>query len=286
MDTTHIVHCIADYGAGDPAWAEVEDALVEACGINIRVLKTAVVPRSTLNHGFWLHQHGLKPIALQRIFYGNTAPRLNAEGNKGDPLVYFKLKSGVHGLEVNAGWNLSFLAPHLETLCPVIYPHSGTPFRSRDDFPGVLRRLLSGQLFSAIYRDDVPTLGEPLNHVDPAIVRPLPQWPSVKVAHVDPYGNCKLTVRASQLPFEAGSELHVSVLRNGRPVSGESLLADRRLGDFDRAQRGILSVVNGSSGFNDPFVELFVYDPHPGTLGAADLLGGVQVEDDVVIEPV
>lgn len=286
MAVNPVIHVIADYGIGDPAWSEVEDAIVEACGPHLRFQRTYAHPKSTLNTGFWLAQHALTRHREPRVYYVNTAPRLKDEGNAGEPLVYFRLRNGSHGLAVLSGYTLSFVASCLDALHPVTYCRSDSPFRSRDDFPAVLPALLRQRLITGAGHGDLPKLGPALDWRDPSVVPPLPCWPQVKVAHVDPYGNCKLTIRKSQLPYETGTVLRVTSYRRGQPLAWERLEVVRRDGDFDNAVEGQLSLVNGSSGFGDPFIELFVYEPAPsnGRNGAARALDGLIPEDDVAIK--
>ncbi len=288
MSVNPIIHIIADYGMGDPAWVEVEEAISESCGPHQVFRRTYAHPKSTLNTGFWLAQHALTHHREPRVFYVNTAPRLKDEGNAGEPLVYFRLRNGSHGLAVLSGYTLSFVASFLDSLHAVTYHRSNTPFRSRDNFPEVLTVLVRARLVTGAGHGDLPRLGPALDWRDPAVVPPLPRWPQVKVAHVDPYGNCKLTIRKSDLScaHETGTVLRVSASRRGQPLTGEPARAVRRNGDFDGAITGVLSLVNGSSGFSDPFIELFLYAPAPSSAstGAAHMLGGLIPEDDVAIE--
>jgi len=90
------ISLIADYGTGDPAFAEVTRLLMALPSSQISLL--SVPPFSTLATGFWIAQLGLNPGPAERLIYHNCAPRqmtLNPEDNEGEGLTYALLSNGV-----------------------------------------------------------------------------------------------------------------------------------------------------------------------------------------------
>jgi hypothetical protein len=65
---------IADYGTGDPAFAEVTQRLMMALPSS-QINLLSVPPFSTLATGFWIAQLGLNPGPEERLIYHNCAPR-------------------------------------------------------------------------------------------------------------------------------------------------------------------------------------------------------------------
>ncbi|HEY9738703.1 MAG TPA: hypothetical protein V6D06_20560, partial [Trichocoleus sp.] len=68
------ISVIADYGTGDPAFAEVTQRLMMVLP-EARVQVLSVPPFSTLATGFWIAQLGLNPGPKDRLIYHNCAPR-------------------------------------------------------------------------------------------------------------------------------------------------------------------------------------------------------------------
>ena len=230
------VHLIADYGVGDPAFSEVVHRLV-AAEPSIRVESTAVPPFSTVATGFWIEQLGVhNPPFDDLLVYSNTAPRTDEatpEGSAlGGELCYLELDNGVPVVAVNAGYNLAFVKPGIETFRAIDTPAVGSQFRSRDFFPTRVAELATG---------DRHSLGEGLP------VDTIPDPPESTVCHVDGYGNVKTSIRASAVDL---AEREVPVALNG--VERTVVVAREAF----EADEGTVMLVPGSAGGEDPYLEL------------------------------
>jgi hypothetical protein len=102
---------IADYGTGDPAFAEVTQRLMMALPSS-QINLLSVPPFSTLATGFWIAQLGLNPGPEERLIYHNCAPRRDDKeprpDNEGEGLTYALLPNGVKVVGVNAGLHAFF----------------------------------------------------------------------------------------------------------------------------------------------------------------------------------
>lgn len=220
---------IADYGTGDPAFAEVAQRLLMALPqAQLNVL--SVPPFSTLATGFWVAQLGLNPGPKERLIYHNCAPRQdNPEArrdNEGEGLTYALLPNGIKVVGVNAGFTFSFIKDHAKVLHTVKVSRAGSQFRSRDVFPPAA---------AAIARDDFSLLGDIL---DPGQI---PDTPQDRVAWVDGYGNIKTTIPAHTVDLEPETKVAIRV---GDGVS-DAVYSD---GSF-RVPEGTLAFAPGSSGW-------------------------------------
>ncbi|MDY6777853.1 MAG: SAM hydroxide adenosyltransferase [Candidatus Nanohaloarchaea archaeon] len=233
------LHLIADYGTGDPAFAEVVHRL-RAAAPNIQVHPTAVPSFSTIATGFWIAQLGYHNPAFDGLgIYSNTAPRKHDSNeqpdNRGEELVYARLENNVPVIAVNAGYNLSFIRNHISELRALDIPQSGSQFRSRDFFPEAVISILQG---------DKDHLAEELN------VDSIPEPPDSQVAFIDGYGNIKTTLRQSTIDIEPGSKLAVR-------INGTEQQAHYRTNTF-HIEEGDLAIAPGSSGGEDRFIEIFL----------------------------
>lgn len=235
------VHLVADYGPGDPAFSEVVHRLV-AAEPRLTVQPTPVAALSTVATGFWIEQLAVHNPPFDRLLvYSNTAPRTDAAGegraDSGGGLRYAELDNGVPVVAVDAGYNLAFVRPHVETLRDVPVPDDDTQFRSRDHFP---------ERVAAIARGELAVLGEE------RAVGALPDPPVAAVCHVDGYGNVKTSIRASRLDADAdaGTGERIRVTIGG--TSRRAHLADA----VAAIPSGGLGLVPGSAGGTDPYLEL------------------------------
>ncbi len=223
------ISLIADYGIGDPAFAEVVQRLQMALP-NAQISLISVPPFSTLATGFWIAQLGLNPGPVQRLVYHNCAPRQDdpeaRRDNEGEGLTYALLPNGVKVVGVNAGYTLSFIKQHAQVLHSVNVSRGGSQFRSRDVFPVAA---------AAIAGEDFRLLGEPLNPAQ------LPDAPLDRVAWVDGYGNIKTTIPAHRVDWKPETKI---VIRVGDVVS-DAIYSD---GSF-RVPEGTLAFAPGSSGW-------------------------------------
>lgn len=223
------ISLIADYGTGDPAFAEVKQRLLTGIP-NAQIHELSVPPFSTLATGFWIAQLGLNPGPAERLIYHNCAPRQDdpeaRRDNEGEGLTYALLPNGVKVVGVNAGYTLSFIKNQAKQLSSINVSRGGSQFRSRDVFPPPA---------AAIAQNDLSVLGNPL---DPAQI---PDVPLDRVAWVDGYGNIKTTIPAHSLTLEPETKI---VIRIGDIVS-DAIYSD---GSF-RVPEGTLAFAPGSSGW-------------------------------------
>ncbi|MBD1896843.1 SAM-dependent chlorinase/fluorinase [Coleofasciculus sp. FACHB-129] len=224
------ISLIADYGTGDPAFAEVTQRLLMALPSS-QIHCLSVPPFSTLATGFWIAQLGLNPGPEDRLIYHNCAPRQDdpeaRQNNEGEGLTYALLPNGVKVVGVFAGYTLSFIKDHAQVLQTVKVSRGGSQFRSRDVFPNAA---------AAIAQGDTSYLGEVLNPSQ------IPDAPSDRVAWIDGYGNIKTTIPADTLNLKPEEKV---VIRVGDVVS-DAVYSD---GSF-RVPQGTLAFSPGSSGWN------------------------------------
>jgi hypothetical protein len=224
-----LVHIIADYGAGDLAFAEV----VQRIKFHLPDAEPVLVPVPsfcTLAAGFCIAQLGLHPAPPGTLIYHNVAPRSDdpaaRPGNAGECLAYARLPTGVRVIGVNSGYTLSFIKDVVEKFRWAASPAEGSQFRSRDVFP---------QAAAAI------ALGLPTALGDEIDARALPPPPSSVIAYVDGYGNLKTTIAYDAKKVELGKRIHVCV--NDREY--EATVSD---GAF-AVRHGELTFAPGSSGW-------------------------------------
>lgn len=223
------ISLIADYGTGDPAFAEVKQKLLMALP-QAQIHELSVPPFSTLATGFWIAQLGLNSGPTNRLIYHNCAPRQDdpeaRRDNEGEGLTYALLANGVKVVGVNAGYTLSFIKDHAKVLQAVNVSRGGSQFRSRDVFPPAA---------AAIAQEDFSVLGD-------AIERSLiPDVSFDRIAWVDGYGNIKTTIPSDAIDLEPESKI---VIRIGDIVS-DAIYSD---GSF-RVPEGTLAFAPGSSGW-------------------------------------
>lgn len=238
MENAPLIHLIADYGLGDPAFGEVSQRL-HAYLPGAQIIPTAVPAFDTLATGFWIYQYGLAEVRPKNmVIYSNTAPRKDNKekraDNEGEGMLYAKLDNGVSVLAVNAGYTYSFIKDHLVDMRLVKVANKGSQFRSRDFYPKAVAAFIKGE--------DI--LGKP--------VKPdtIPQIPEHRILWIDGYGNIKTTIRASEKLVEPGQKIKVK-------INGIVRTAMAAGGNFSVAE-GELSFSPGSSGHHDPFMELFL----------------------------
>lgn len=239
-----LISLIADYGTGDPAFAEVKQRLLTGL-TQAQIHELSVPPFSTLATGFWVAQLGLNPGPSDRLIYHNCAPRQDdpqaRRDNEGEGLTYALLPNGVKVVGVNAGYTLSFIKSHAKELYTVNVSRGGSQFRSRDVFPPAA---------AAIANNDFSLLGDALSPDQ------IPDAPLDRVAWVDGYGNIKTTIPAHTVRLEPQTKI---VIRIGDIVS-DAIYSD---GSF-RVSEGTLAFAPGSSGWIGPdgqplrWMELFL----------------------------
>jgi S-adenosylmethionine hydrolase len=224
-----LIDLIADYGTGDPAFAEVRQRLNHLLP-SAQIYCLSVPPFSTLATGFWIAQLGLNPGVKGRLIYHNCAPRQdNSQArtdNEGEGLTHALLPNDVVVVGVLSGYTLSFIKEEAEQIHTVNVSRGGSQFRSRDVFP---------QAAAAIAQGNRSILGE--------VIKPhqIPELPSDRVAWIDGYGNIKTTIPAHSIDLEPECKVTVRV---GDVVS-DAVYSD---GSF-KVSEGTLAFAPGSSGW-------------------------------------
>lgn len=233
-----LFHVVADYGKQDPAFHEVEQRLLSLYP-DFKIIETSVPPFNTIATGFWIYQFALGDHPKGMMIYSNTAPRKDDKNsrkeNAGEHFIYAKLKNNVEVLAVNAGYCFSFVKPFIKELKALNVQNQGSQFRSRDFYP---------KAAAAVANNDKSIFGHDIDK------KYILDEPSNMIAWVDGYGNIKTTIRRSQVKFKQGEKVQIvidGVVRTAL-VSG---------GSFSVAE-GELAFSFGSSGYENPFVELFL----------------------------
>lgn len=221
---------IADYGTGDPAFAEVTQRLLMALPAS-QVHCLSVPAFSTLATGFWVAQLGLNPGPEERLIYHNCAPRKDdpeaRQNNEGEGLTYALLPNGVKVVGVFAGYTFSFIKDHAQEIRNVKVSRGGSQFRSRDVFPTAATDIAKG---------DTSLLGERLKPDQ------IVSAPNDRIAWIDGYGNIKTTIPADTLDLKPETKVAIRV---GDVVS-DAIYTD---GTFD-VPEGTLAFAPGSSGWD------------------------------------
>jgi hypothetical protein len=241
-----LVHVIADYGAGDLAFAEV----VQRIKLHLPDAEPVLTPVpsfATLAVGFCVAQLGMNEAPPNTLIYHNVAPRRGAEygqaQNAGERLAFARLLSGVRVIGVNAGYAFSFVRDVAKELRWVAVAAEGSQFRSRDLFP---------RAAAAIALGDARALSGDIELAD------IPEIPTGRVAYVDGYGNLKTTFRHKERKLNSGMRLRVRI----GSITQEAVASD---GSFS-VGRDQLAYAPGSSGWKDQdgrrvcWMELFLRD--------------------------
>jgi hypothetical protein len=250
-----LLHLVCDYAPDGLEFAEIVTRLRHELAEPSSVLihQTATPPLDTIAVGFVTAQLALAPVQQRTVIFGNSAPRRDrhdkAAENRGRGLRYVRLNNGVEIVSVSSEFAFGFVRSEVTEYREVDCPDAGSQFRSRDFFP---------QRVAAIVDGDRSILG---NDLDPATIEAVP--PKL-VAWTDGFGNIKTSMRRSHL-LAAGYETGERVLVTLNGVTLAGIVAD---GGFT-VERGVLAVSAGSSGYEDPFVELFLRVHHMSEKTAA-----------------
>lgn len=240
-----LVHVIADYGAGDLAFAEMISALARHLPEDARWHTLPVDSFNTLSTGFLVGQLALQEDALRpkdMIVYANCAPRQDVRDarhdNEGEGLLLGRLRNGVPVLVVNSGWSLSFVRDEVAELWTLDIGDGGSQFRSRDVFPPVVGKVARGEL------DMLKKQLDPQEAIPPV--------PEATIAYVDSFGNLKTTFREGDPALEGlepGQRLDIrinGILRTATVASGSFAVRE-----------GDIAFAPGSSGHRRRFWEIF-----------------------------
>ena len=125
---------------------------------------------------------------------------------------------------------------HLKKFQLIKVKNKGSQFRSRDYWPQAAVGIITGKKNQF--------LGEEVSS------KHIPAIPQNKILHIDYYGNIKTTTRASQAKFKPGEKLRLTI----NHISHTAIYAN---GNF-AVKAGDLAFAPGSSGGNDPFMEIFL----------------------------
>lgn len=238
MTEALIIQLIADYGIGDPAFAEVIQRLT-FLDRHIRVSVTSVPPFSTVATGIWIDQFSQVNAFSGLTIFANTAPRRSFENmhekTDGGRLVYTKLENGTVVVSVNAGYCLSFIKNAIKKLYAVNVSNAGSQFRSRDYYPDAVVSLAKGEN---------KYLGEEIS------INTIPVAPTDLIGFIDGYGNLKTTIRQSQNRFKPGTKVRITC----NNIAHIGIVTDQtyRVNDQD------LSFAPGSTGNGDRFMEIWI----------------------------
>lgn len=240
------VFVIADYGKDDPSFIEVHQ-FISSLIPGAEVQRVCVEPFSTIQTGFWAYQLALNHSKLMSLPGGdtirtylflNTAPRKGSpkpqKDNEGERLAYARLDNGVEVVGALSGESFSFIKPMIKDLRIVGVPDRGSQFRSRDIFPFALRDIAEGNYSCLGRKIALGTIPEPgIN----------------RIAHVDGYGNIKLTTLRSGVGFRDGDNVAITI--GYRKL--DALFSDSMFG----VKEGLLCLAPGSSGpKGDAFLEI------------------------------
>lgn len=257
MDKTLIL--ISDYGTGDPAFTEVIIRLRNLIP-SVFIHTQSTPPFSTVNTGFWIYQVALTPNLKNTYIFSNTAPRKDKKhaqkNNKGEVLMYAKLKNGFELVGINAGYNFSFIKPFIDKFHHVIVENEGSQFRSRDKYPFPVAKMI---------KKDKSFIGTPES------VSIIPDAPKNVIASIDGYGNIKTSIYSSEAKYKPGQMLTVE-------VNKKKHVATYTDGTFN-IHEGELAFAPGSSGHTDRFMELFLRGG-----SASNLFDNPTVESEIKIK--
>jgi hypothetical protein len=243
-----LLHVVCDYVAGGMEFGEITNRLQYHLQNphDIRIHPTSVPSLDTMAVGFVTAQYAFSPHEGRMFIYGNAAPRRGStqakKNNDDNGIRYARLKNGVEIVNVYSEFAFGFVKKDIVEYRGIDCPEGGSQFRSRDYFPERVARLING---------DRSILTTELD------VKSIPEVPHNLVAWTDGFGNVKTTMRKSDLDkmkLKVGQSVQVI-------LNGVSMLGVVATGGFS-VDRGVLAVNAGSSGFDDPFVELFLRVHH------------------------
>lgn len=246
MQKNILLHHLNDYASSGLEFAEIKTQFVKHLDNPLQVIfqETSIPALDTMALGFVTGQLGLvEPNPKTRtVIYGNCAPRRSSakaqKNNIDHGIKYAKLKNGVEVINVWSEYAFGFIKDQIVEFYDLKVPNKGSQFRSRDFFPKAVAKIING---------DYSQLGKKLD------IKEIPDIKPNLVAWTDGFGNIKTTTRLSDLQkmnLKPGDNVQV-VLNN------VSMLGVVSIGGF-QVDRGVLAINAGSSGFDDPFIELFL----------------------------
>ncbi len=250
-----LLHVVCDYVAGGLEFGEIRTQLVSHLTnhASVSIHDTSVPSLDTMAVGFVTAQHALAPYSGRKVVYGNAAPRRDKheamKNNIDHGIKYARLKNGAEVINVYSDYAFGFMKSEIVEFRDIDCPNQGSQFRSRDFFPERVSRIING---------DYSVLTRKLD------VAEIPDISPTKISWTDGFGNIKTSMRESDLKkagFKPGDEVQII-------LNGVSMLGIIAIGGFS-VNRGVLAVNIGSSGYSDPFVELFLRVHHMSEKTAA-----------------
>ncbi|MCD8484514.1 SAM-dependent chlorinase/fluorinase [Candidatus Woesebacteria bacterium] len=236
-----LLHVICDYQPASQEFGEILERLyTQNWDLDLHIIPTSIPSFDTVATGFMVYQFALGQNPPGTVMYVNTAPRKEQkaamQNNAGEKLVYAKLKNGIEIVAVNSAYTLSLVKPFIEKLHIIQVENEGSQFRSRDFFPKAVSDILHEKHEERL-----------LEEVDPTT---LPDMPEGIAMWIDGFGNIKTSIRKSQRGFNEGEKVHIKIngIRRAALVTGGSFSVDE----------GELAYSVGSSGHDDPFMEIFL----------------------------
>lgn len=247
-DTPILLHVVCDYEANGLEFGEISSRLQYHLKNphGVRIHPTSVPSLDTMAIGFVSQQYAFAPHDGKMFIYGNAAPRRDKskamKDNIDHGIKYARLENGVEIINVYSEYAFGFVKDKIVEFRDINCPNKGSQFRSRDFFPESVAKIVNGD--RSILTDEID-------------VAKIPDIPNNLVAWTDGFGNIKTTMRKSDLNKRGlGVGQKVQVILNG-----VSMLGVISTGGFT-VDRGVLAVNAGSSGYDDPFIELFLRVHH------------------------
>jgi hypothetical protein len=243
-----LLHVICDYAPNGLEFGEISSRLQFHLNVphGVRIHPTSVPSLDTMAIGFVTAQYAFAPHQGRMVIYGNAAPRRDKskakKDNSDNGIKYVRLDNGVEIINVYSEFAFGFVKKHIVEYRDIDCPAGGSQFRSRDFFPERVAQIVNGDHSSLTTQLDI---------------NDIPEIPHNLLAWTDGFGNIKTTMRKSdlnKLGLKSGDK--VQVILNG--VSMLGVIAE---GGFS-VDRGVLAVNAGSSGYDDPFIELFLRVHH------------------------
>jgi hypothetical protein len=243
-----LLHVVCDYAANGLEFGEISNQLHMHLKDphSVRIHPTSVPSLDTMAIGFVTQQYAFAPHAGKVFIYGNAAPRRDKskakKDNSDNGIKYVRLDNGVEIVNVYSEFAFGFVKKNIVEYRNIDCPEGGSQFRSRDFFPERVARLLNG---------DRSVLTEELD------IAAIPEIPHNLTVWTDGFGNIKTSMRKSDLDkmgLKVGQKVQVI-------LNGVSMLGVVATGGFS-VDRGVLAVNAGSSGYDDPFIELFLRVHH------------------------
>ena len=243
-----LLHVVCDYAPNGLEFGEISSRLQYHLKNphGVRIHPTSTPSLDTMAVGFVTAQYAFAPKDGHMVIYGNAAPRRDKskamKDNIDHGIKYARLDNGVEIINVYSEYAFGFVKDHIVEFRDIDCPDKGSQFRSRDFFSERVAKIVNG---------DKSALTRELNVDD------IPDIPSNLISWTDGCGNIKTSMRLSDLEkqgMKVGQKVQVI-------CNGVSMLGVIATGGFT-VDRGVLAVNAGSSGYDDPFIELFLRVHH------------------------